>query len=365
MSTCSKCGSTGSDSYSLARCDNCRSLRCLNCSTLSSSEHKGISVKKRSPCVSYHCVDCVNGAQNKAEGSKTSDTLEFQEILVSTIREGLDEFKKSLNIGDTCVKLNKALEVNTKALNSVIINMENLSKTTDTAKQSEINKVQKSQNIKTTSDKAECNEITNLKIALEELTAKYEAQQMEMLEIRKKLENLSGQLTKNIEHPNEVSASGYDNSLSNSNVNVNKPLTSTHGKSFSMDKHQKKNQEIVGLKKSCDGITASKPQTSIFVSRVSLEVNEEDINEYLKNTFGHDNKFITTRIDVRSGEYAAFKVCANKTLEDNLLNPYNWPEDILVKKYTFFRSQRRRGSNNGDGRQSGSFDRNRNRNHSR
>lgn len=166
----------------------------------------------------------------------------------------------------------------------------------------------------------EVTELEKLKRALDALATKYEAQQAEVLSLKDQLKSIQHKLSK------QTNASPH---LGPSTQN-DPPLNSLP---------QRKNVSIVGKKKAVDNkLVASTPQTSIFVSKISLEIADSDLVEYLKNNFGDDQKFTVETLEVKSGEYKAFKIIANKNLEENLLNPNNWPENIIIKKFTFFRA---------------------------
>lgn len=102
---------------------------------------------------------------------------------------------------------------------------------------------------------------------------------------------------------------------------------------------------IIGEKKSDNvpgNLKASTPLTTISVSKVSLDVTGTDLLEYLRASFGQNVKFNIENTDVKSGEYKAFKVMAPKELEENLLQPNNWPQGIAVKKFTLFHAHNQR-----------------------
>lgn len=88
-------------------------------------------------------------------------------------------------------------------------------------------------------------------------------------------------------------------------------------------------------------VTAANVQkrTSIFVSKLDKQVTADDLHLYLKATFGSD---VICRIEeqtVRTGDYRAYRVETRLDLLDELMSPSKWPENVLVKRFRFFRSR--------------------------
>lgn len=301
MATCSKCHREPDETYALAKCDQCACMLCSECSKLSASEHRGVTVKKRSPCVSYRCTDCVTKVKNP---SNTLSTPDIQGTITKAIKTGMEELKLSFI---------KSFEANTKKVEEQYAKLYSQNRTIigNTAKLMDHNLGDKPMHT------AEATELEELKRALDTLSSKYEAQQAEVLNLKNELARMQ-----HIMMPKQDNAPTHRGITSQQN---NPPL-------------HNKNVAVVGQKKTTDKLVASTPQTSIFVSKISLEIAELDLVEYLKNNFGHEQKFTVESLEVKSGEYKAFKIMANKNLEDNLLNPNNWPENIIIKKFTFFRA---------------------------
>lgn len=78
-------------------------------------------------------------------------------------------------------------------------------------------------------------------------------------------------------------------------------------------------------------------KTSIFVSRVDRQVSADDLQDYMKLTFGPAEVFLIEEQNVRSGDYRSYRVQARLDLLERLLEPSSWPENVLVKKFRFFR----------------------------
>lgn len=77
----------------------------------------------------------------------------------------------------------------------------------------------------------------------------------------------------------------------------------------------------------------------MFVSRLDSNVSSGDLGEYLRHTFGSAEKFVIDEQLVRSGDYRSYRVEIRLELLDSFLCPANWPQDVLVKKFRFFRSR--------------------------
>lgn len=99
---------------------------------------------------------------------------------------------------------------------------------------------------------------------------------------------------------------------------------------------------IIGSNKSGGAkLVAAKIQkkTSIFVSRLDLNVTSQDLLDYMKGTFGGNENFVIEEQSVRSGDYKSYRVELRVELLDDVLSPSKWPENILLKKFRFFRSR--------------------------
>lgn len=79
------------------------------------------------------------------------------------------------------------------------------------------------------------------------------------------------------------------------------------------------------------------PKASIFLSRIDKEVTVADITEHLTSVFDENENFQIEEIAVRSGDYKRFEISSRPEIEKELLDPSNWPNDVIVKKFGFFR----------------------------
>lgn len=97
---------------------------------------------------------------------------------------------------------------------------------------------------------------------------------------------------------------------------------------------------MIGSKKMINSrIVAAKLQkkTSVLISRLDNNVTSEDLVEYMRTTFGNTENYNIEEQKVRSGDYKSYRVEVRVELLDEILCPSNWPEDVLVKKFRFFR----------------------------
>ena len=85
MVLCNKCNNEETESYSHAKCDGCGTILCVNCSGLSASEYKGITLKKRSPCVKYHCKECLQSNKDDANANLSNKIVKYLETIQKTV----------------------------------------------------------------------------------------------------------------------------------------------------------------------------------------------------------------------------------------------------------------------------------------
>lgn len=108
----------------------------------------------------------------------------------------------------------------------------------------------------------------------------------------------------------------------------------------SVGRHRRTYSAVVGVKNPATTCIQAAPRikkTSVAVSRLALEVTEDNLAAYLKKTFGADEEFMIEKMVVRSGTYNCFRVEARLELLGVLLDPNNWTEGVAVRKFRFFR----------------------------
>lgn len=334
MVSCSKCKSEAVDTYALAKCDQCAILLCIECSKLTASEHRGITVKKRSAGITYHCIECLS--KSNTTGYCGLSKAELQTMVSRTIQAEMADLKTFLN---------KHTEVNAGGMKDVAEELRGQSKiiTGMAAALQEIKPIEK-----------QSNELEILRKEFKSLGKKYEAQQAELKLLREDIKSVRALredyesnklelelLKKDLAKFQKILAQNNSKPNSNSKNDSNPALfhlesitPTAREKSF-----QTKSGRVVGQRKDCDKLVASTPQTSVLISKVSLDIDSKDLKDYLHNTFGPEERFAIEPLVVKSGEYKSFKVMTRRVLEDALLNPQNWPENIEVKKFSFFRPQ--------------------------
>ncbi|CAG9762186.1 unnamed protein product [Ceutorhynchus assimilis] len=89
------------------------------------------------------------------------------------------------------------------------------------------------------------------------------------------------------------------------------------------------------------GISAAAilPKTAIFVRKLSNDVSKDNLR-YLHDVFDNEEEFTLGELNSKSEDYKCFKIVANNDLETSILDPKNWPIDVEIKKFQFFRHNR-------------------------
>lgn len=316
MLTCGKCKSGETDSYGLAKCDFCKILKCVSCSGISASEHKGITVKKRSPCITYKCLECLESCTPNVSSDPNYITA-FKNLL----DKGFKDIKDFIRNENSTGELSRLLEDTNGSVSSMISEQVTLSSKIDDLSNSINAKVSCTTTQSASMSSASCspNDFQQLKKAFENLKNMFEEQQAEILALKRGISRTNAHSTP-------------------PNTKENIPSSKTQ----LQPEKSNRNHPLVGTKKSEEGLVAARhtPKISIFISKVSKDVSGETVIEYLKNNFGSEKHFHVEGVTVKSGDYNAFKIDADKELEELLLNPQYWPEDIRIQKYQSFRPRR-------------------------
>lgn len=113
-------------------------------------------------------------------------------------------------------------------------------------------------------------------------------------------------------------------------------------------------KKVMGSRKTEGGLFRAAVVTAdVFVGRVDSNVTAENVDSYVRENFSI-NPVCVSRLDIRSNQYAAFKVNVRLNDRDKLFDESLWPQDIIVKK--FYNRQKRNNdgeknaSSNGGGR---------------
>ena len=69
-----------------------------------------------------------------------------------------------------------------------------------------------------------------------------------------------------------------------------------------------------------------------FVGRVTKDIGESDIKQYIKKVFDIVVKKIEI-LKIKTDEYNAFKVTVNLSDRDTLFKPDLWPEGLVINKF--------------------------------
>lgn len=125
-------------------------------------------------------------------------------------------------------------------------------------------------------------------------------------------------------------------------LGVGRPFTLGTAADATGSSQRNRRRVVTGTRKiSGSKITAAvvRRKSSVFVGRLAVHVTESDLTEYLQATFGTENRFIVEKLIVRSGDYNSFRVEMDVELLDRVYCADNWPEDVVVKRFRFFRSK--------------------------
>lgn len=280
MNCCKKCNRA--EPSELATCDLCNTVSCQNCSKLTSTEIKAVNLKKR--LMIYWCLDCKPNVETdkKSFSDENSSTHNIHKILKVELSE----------------LLSNCLDHDSSTINQ---KLNALSTKIDNLKDSNIDLVKM---------------------------------------LTDKQDNLIPLQCKTLNNDKLTMATKDDYTSTSNSSNLKSPVTKNR-LTVQINSPQLHKNLIVGNKKienSAIKAAIIQKQTSIYVGNMSVDVSEKNLEDYLKNIFGEDEKFVIKRLKVHSGEYNAFRVDARFELLDQLLDPNIWIDKITVKKFEFFQS---------------------------
>ena len=104
----------------------------------------------------------------------------------------------------------------------------------------------------------------------------------------------------------------------------------------------------MGSKKSNErSFRAATRIVDVFIGRVENSVNEDNVKEYIKDTFNIDVSYVN-KLKIQSDIYNAFKVGVNFNERETLFNAELWPEGIIVDKFHKPRGSRNSNTHNSE-----------------
>lgn len=124
------------------------------------------------------------------------------------------------------------------------------------------------------------------------------------------------------------------------------PKTINPGKN-SVPKVGNSNRPLVGTKVSEKGKLSAAvicPRVNIQVRKLDSDTTEDILSDYLVSTFGAE-KYLIEKLNVKSGEYASYRVSANAALKNELTNPVNWPEGVEIFPLSSYAANNFQGGN--------------------
>lgn len=321
MSTCYECNTAGSSDEPLASCDNCSSSVCKTCSDLTSTELRAIVLKKRSKLIVFLCPKCRSSYF-------TFNPTTLEDSLFKHFRCELDQLSKVLMAEfETRVGL--------------------ISREVSALKESNIDMIRLYsglQHMPTIPRPLSCSGNTGIEDdhgADNDSSAANSQQTTVNAPLKSPTLAAASQTGTHIGLPHLPNTVHRPPLPSSSTIVSKNTLKATQSSSSSRINKGGPNSVIIGSKKVNSGISAAKIQrkTSVFVSRLDSGVSSEDLSDYLKHTFGGTEKYVIDEQLVRSGDYRSYSVEIRLDLLDSFLSPANWPQDVLVKKFRFFRSR--------------------------
>lgn len=324
MNTCRKCSATESSEIPIAICDMCSISLCKACANLTSTEVRAVALKNRS--IIFLCCDC------RAKRDFRCDQTEMKELMLECFRNELASFSQNFSdrivaefearLGLVSGEVTILRESNIELVNlltnqpcqlypkqcSSISSMPSCG-----GSDAELSKRTSSRNAKSTLPGKPSNPLKSLAPSANTLSAGA---------------------------PKSTTVLSPDTDMRKPTQPLSSPLPRSVAPDAMSSSRRYANAAVVGSRKLQNSkITAAciRRRTSIFVGRLDNQVTSEDLDLYLRSTFGKDLDYKIEEQTVRTRDYKAYRVEADLELIDELLSPSNWPENVLIKKFRFFR----------------------------
>lgn len=325
MNTCRDCGNEASSEKPLVTCDHCASVICRSCADLTTTEVRAVNLSKRS--ILFLCPSCrpLAFASQQAPNDSFFEYLKIElDGLARTLSEAIvTKFESESNVIKNQITFLKDSNVDLIRL------------------------------LTTPRYRTPPNVSTEADYAMTDATEDQGRNQREELSLHSKHHDvLPGPFllptAKQLDEVANQSQTSFRPPVSHPEKPSDKTLPQRAERqrslrSFSQASNSYRNQRpVVGSNKSGGTkLVAAKilKKTSIFVSRLDINVTSQDLLDYMKGTFGSNENFVIEEQNVRSGDYRSYRVELRVELLDDVLSPSKWPENILLKKFRFFRSR--------------------------
>lgn len=104
-----------------------------------------------------------------------------------------------------------------------------------------------------------------------------------------------------------------------------------------VSKSDLRRESIIMGTESSTTFVSSQRKAWIYVGRANVDTKEETVHSYLKSKFP-TRQFTVEKLPQRENAHSSsFRVSADINMTDELYKCENWPENIVVKRYRFFR----------------------------
>lgn len=346
--SCIKCKTIDTKEEPLTICDKCNNKFCQTCAKLSTTEYRAVTMKSARILV-YWCLHC-------RANSMTTENQDLKQFITDVVRT-------EITLALKAIPLNSNTNLSTK-LDTLSVDVNNLRESNiDLVRLlTQGNQIMPSSNLAANHHAHE----NQHKSQYREFQTKIDNLNQELLGLKnfiqgKEVPNLSKNLESSTNESSNLKVSHQNippikeiNNTGKQNISITPHYTSivrdVPRSSHHNERKKYRNQQnipIIGTRKNENlKITAAKihPKATIQVRKLGLEVTAEDLNDYLKSTFGQLENFKIEKLTVKSEDYNSYRVDANAELRENLLDSTNWPEGVEVKIFQFFRPRNRHNS---------------------
>lgn len=336
-SKCLKCGSVESQACPLASCDNCLSKLCQECAELTTTELRGVLLKKRS--IIYYCPDC----RTDMVGRRVPDISGALPDLIASACEAyflklsarLDGFR------DDVVGMYSGIKKDVELIKSMAGGAMGCG-AVDAAEIAP-GPTGTDRNPKAAADSKRLLKNRPRKDGITIDDTKRAIQSINKQLLVDKQSEIMGEvlrLTEPIEPVNPAHGASVKSVVMTGSSD---PLDGVHESGFSVVSRRKRGRRptVMGSRKlepsDDNSFTGADRRIWLYVGKTSTHTTEEVVHDYLRRSAGGED-FTVSKLSYK-GTYPSFKVSAPFNLKEKLQDPNFWPSGVLVRRFLFKRSE--------------------------
>lgn len=337
MGHCDGCRGAVEDS-DLATCDLCKSRLCISCSTLTQTEMRAINVKKRK-LLTYHCLRCTGTGSAGQSACSGADFAALSDLILTKLMERMEPLIAN-KFEDLCTRVDDNRSEIIMLRESNIQLMHLLSPSVTGSKYAPAPGRTVSENCRKDVDDGGVDGDAALPCSAASVT---------------------GDIRPTFVLPLSGSPAVADMQIVDAVTSCPMPIGAARrnvgrgrGKRGAQEARQQGTDErgtrkpggmvVLGSAESGEsGLAAVQvnPRHWFHLSRLSMDVSEDDVRKYISRKFELENCFCKKIAPKNSSNctFSSFKVGIDAEKSGTFLSPGKWPKGVAVSRWTFLRGR--------------------------